>query len=220
MAKHTKPKIKMMDARANPTDNQVKAKEIATNLKDDSNQAVQDAGDLVDTAADNMTAAIQEQQAAIDVKEASTANLHTVNSESCKTVNDAAIVVMTQHPNDSTLWKKFGFSVTEEIISDRPLPGKVKNGGMSQGDFLKTFDIQFDPVEYADNYTVEYTKGDPLDASKYIAAKGKITVLSRTSATFDAAEGYTGVVLWVKVTAHNTKGSGPASDPFGGMIIQ
>jgi len=78
-------------------------------------------------------------------------------------------------------------------------------------------DVNYDPVKDADSYLVKITKDAPLDASKYVSIDD---IFYTSSISFIVPAGFLGVPIWIKVTASNTAGKGPSSNPFGGRIIQ
>ena len=127
---------------------------------------------------------------------------------------------MKKNPNNPTKWAEAGFLVSSDEAHDKKAPGKPENGKMSQGDYSKQCVVEFNTVADADNYTAEISIADPLAADKFILVTKPKLVFTKSKFDFLVPDEYLGKPLWIKVTAHNHGGDSPASDPFGGKIIQ
>ena len=212
--------IKTLKPTDNPADNKIKVEAVGTKLSQESNVTIKEMGEQNITNAETIGTSQLNQKIAKDAHEAATAKVHQDNEAACIFYNTTAKKVMDFFANDQAKWAAIGFDLTSSEVHERPVPGKVINCVMMQGEYPKQCKITFDPVAAADNFTVEITIADPLDASKYILVVNPKMIFTTSKITFFVPDTYLGKPLWAKVTAHNTTGTGPSSEPFGGKIIQ
>ncbi|MEI8202587.1 MAG: hypothetical protein WCH34_06215 [Bacteroidota bacterium] len=220
MPKHKKAHVKKASIRNSPEDNEVKFHSAGAKLSADSNATIAALGAGVTTCGDDIHTASVKNKTAHDEAIVATGKLHDANLAGVNAYNAAGANVEEIYPNNPTKWKDLGYDSTEEIISDQTIPEKVMNGHLAQGAFPKQAIVQYDAADRADEYYIDVTKGDPMDDSKYIPVKSPSRSFTKINPAINLPDDYTKVVIWIKVTAHNTAGDGPPSDPFGGKIIQ
>jgi hypothetical protein len=177
-------------------------------------------GTDVSLAGTTLNALIVENKDTHDAAELATKSMNDSNALGCQIYNNAADEVERVYPDNTSKWLSLGFVVTKDIASDQDVPEKVENCTMSQGEYEKTCEIRFDPSLRAANYTVQITKDNPSENPTYIIVTRPKIVYTTSRITFDVPDDYLNVPLWVRVTAHNSTGDAPASEPFGGKRIQ
>jgi hypothetical protein len=220
MSKQIPQHIKKMNYRSNPEDNRVILETVGKNLKNDPDTEISALGSLVVAAGTELGSAVVGNKDAHDAALLATKVMNDSNADGSKTYNDAAAKIELKFPGDTEKWMSYGYEVTKDIASDRPIPDKPQNCVMSQGAFPRTCTITFDVPANAENYTVEITRNDPKEDAGYVVVRSPKIIYTTTTITFDVTGEYLNVPLWAKVTAHNAAGQSPASDPFGGLRIQ
>lgn len=220
MSKTIKPHVKKVDYRNNPSDNKTVFESVGAKLTSDTNPTVSALGAGISTAATTLNGKIVASKDAHDAALVATKTMNDSNTAGCKTYNDAGLIVEQQYPDNPTKWLELGLEVTKDLASTKEIPDKCTNCSMAQGEFPKACTIDFDPSNRAENYTIEITKDNPSGSPVYILVRNPKTVYSTSSINFNMPDDYLNVPVWIKVTAHNTTGNSPASDPFGGMRIQ
>jgi len=220
MAKSREQHILALSTRNNASANKMTTEVISKKLKASSNPEVQALGDDLETKSGNLNTSILAQIKAKKESEVATKKMHQDNNAACKSHKTAAKKIEELYPNNPILWTECGFAVSSDMAHDQTLPGKVVNGMMEQGKYKKQCTIYFDAAPNVDHFTVEMTVSDPSDTSKYVLVRSPRMIYTTTKITFDVPDDFLDKYLWVKVTAHNTAGDSPVSDPFGGMKIQ
>ena len=185
-----------------------------------SNTVIAAQGVLVTAAGNAIGVKILANTNAHDAAKLATKAMNKANSDGCKVINDAAVIVAQQLNNNVEAEEALGFPMTSATAQDAALPPKVVNGSMSQGDFDGTCDIHFDKVGTANEYSVKMTKGDPSVNADYVQIDNPSLTYTTSSITIPIGADYLDKPLWFKVTAHNDAGAGPSSEPFGGRKIQ
>ncbi|MEI8203116.1 MAG: hypothetical protein WCH34_08905 [Bacteroidota bacterium] len=213
-------KIITLKSQDNASNNKLQIEKVGTNLSDDTDLAIKAMGEQNVANAATIDASILDQGIKKDAEIAATAKVHEGNVDGCNYYNETAVAYMKKYPGDAEKWAKAGFLVSSDEAHDRKAPAKPENCKMMQGDYPKQCVISFNTVADADNFTVEITIDDPMDASKYIMVTKPKPVFTKIKFDFLVPDAYLGKVMWAKVTAHNTGGDSPASEPFGGKIIQ
>jgi len=216
---HRPAKIKRLNNSTNPGTVKSKTATVGANTSGSTNAQIAAKGALATTAAGNLDTAITDKTNKHNADMAATGVMHRKSDLSVTAFNNLAAIVEVEDPNNPDAWVAEGFEVTETDITDLPLPGPVINGSVSNGDFLGTADVHHDPVPNADNYTHRVTKADASDDSKYIDVTDPKTQYTKSSATINVPADYLNVPLFWKSTAHNSKGAGPESAPYGGGRI-
>jgi hypothetical protein len=220
MSKPRKQKIKAASDKTNPVTNAKDIIKVGDNLKEDSDPAVSAIGVLVTDSAGKLSDSVLDNDNAHDAAQLANTKMYEQNTETCTVYNDAAGKIMLKFPNDPDKWKGYGFVLTKDKAEDKPIPDQPVNCSMEQGEFYKTCKVRFDLPANAETYTIEMTKTDPKDDASYVIVKDPKVIFTTTTIIFNVPNDFLNVNLWLKVTAHNANGCGPASEPFGGRRIQ
>ncbi len=218
MSKKLEQKVKKMSSKDNATDNRDYAGKVASNMADSTDPVIVAQGGDVQNGADGASKAILGEKKAHDAAVASTATKHQQNIKNCEIFNAQAVIVQQNNPGNIELLKKLGYVLTSGEALDAKEPEQVQNGTMEQGKYDGTADVTYTGIDGCD-YTVEITKGDPSDAASYVPVTQPEPVFSKVNITIVLPAGFSGNILWAKVTAHNNAGGGPPSQPFGGKKI-
>jgi len=213
-------KIITLKSKDNASDNRKQIEKVAANLSEDADPVIKAMGVQNAANAETIDASVLNQGIKQDAEVAATAKLHQDNVAGCEYYNETAVEYMKKNPNNPTKWAEAGFLVSSDEAHDKKAPLKPENGKMMQGTYSKQCVISIDTVADADNYTVEISIAEPLNADKYILVTKPTLIFTKSKFDFLVPDDYLGKPLWAKVTAHNTGGDSPASDPFGGKIIQ
>lgn len=216
---HRPAKIKRINTNENPADVKAKTATAGAATSSSTNVLIAAKGALATSASGTLQTAIDDKATKHNADMAATGVMHTKNELAVKAYNALATTVELEDPNNPDGWIAEGFQITETDITALPLPAQVVNGSVSNGDFLGTADVHHDPAANADNYTHRVTKGDPTDDSKYIAVTSPEPQYTKSSATVIVPADYVNMPLFWKTTAHNSKGAGPESTPYGGGRI-
>lgn len=220
MPKQIQPHPKKMSSHDNATDNAKQMEVVGTQLKADTDPVIKAMGeDLLDGAV-VITDSVNDSGIKHAAAEAATLKVQQNNVDGATLYNEVGAEIEKKFPNDSIKWKDYGYEVTSDMAHDQTLPDKVVNGIMIQGKYPKQCILQFEASSNSANFTVEITIADPSDPTKYILVKTPKMIFTTIKITFIVPDDYLGKNLWAKVTAHNSAGESPASDPFGGMKIQ
>ena len=218
MSKKLEQKVKKMSLRDNAGDNRDLAAKVASNMADSPDPVIVAQGALVQNGADGASKAILGEEKADDAAIAATALKNKQTIKNCEIFNAEAVIVQQNNPGNIDLLKTLGYILTSATAEDAKEPEQVQHCTMEQGKYPGTADIKYEGIEGCD-YTVEITKGDPSDATSYVPVTQPDPVFSKVNITIVLPAGYAGNILWAKVTAHNTAGGGPPSQPFGGKKI-
>ena len=219
MAIHKKAKIKRMKPTGVPKTVEEKTKIVGENAGGSSNPLVSAKGTAANDKADELKDAISDNKNKHNAAVLATKTMLKETKLTAKAYNNLATICEIELPDNVETWIEMGFEVTKTIISEVGKPGKVLHGAVTQGDFSATADIHHDPVAGARDYSIRVTKGDLGDDASYIMITKPRALFTKSNATVKLPDDYLNVPLWWKVTAHNTAGSGPESDPFGGRRI-
>jgi hypothetical protein len=219
MSKQLTQVIKKMSTRDNPTVNKELAEKVGSNMADSSDHVIVAQGLLVTGASVSLNNSILKEGKAEDARVAATAAKLKQNGTSAGVFNAQAVIVQQNNPGNTELYTALGYELTAATAEDAKEPGQVENGTMKQGDYLGTSDVHYDTMGDDVTFTVEITKGDPADPSSYVPVTMPEPVFTKSSITIVLPAGYSGNTIWLKVTAHNTAGAGPPSQPFGGKKI-
>jgi|WetSurMetagenome_2_1015567.scaffolds.fasta_scaffold316481_2 hypothetical protein len=220
MATPRKQKTKNLNGKGNPVTNVKQISKVADNLANDPDTSVAAIGTALQTSVGKLGDSITDNDNAHDAAQLANTKMYEQNSTTASDYNNAGVKIMQKFENNPNKWKSYGFVLTKDAAEARPIPGMPINGSMLQGKFPATCSIRFDVVPNADSYSIEMTKGDLSEASVFVQVKSPRMFYTTTNITFDVPKEYLNVLLWVKVTAHNTTGDSPASEPFGCMKIQ
>ena len=218
MSKQLTQKVKLMAPRDNAGDNRDLAAKVASNMADSPDPVIVAQGATVQNGADGASKAIIGEEKAHDAAIAATATKNKQNIKNCEIFNAQAVIVQQNNPGNIELLKTLGYILTSATAEDAKEPEQVQHGTMEQGKYPGTADITYQGIEGCD-YTVEITKGDPSDAASYVLVTQPEPMFSKVSITIVLPAGFSGNILWAKVTAHNNAGGGPPSQPFGGKKI-
>ena len=220
MERNLEQHIKVLNPKDNVDDNKNQIAKVGDKMFASSNVPIKAKGTILKASATTIGDSVLANDTAHTTAEAATQTLANDAKDGCNAYNEAALLVEQTYPGDSDTWAALGFGVTSAIAHTKTLAPKVVNGSMVQGKFPKECDVKFDVSEGADNYTLEITIADPSDATKYILVTNPKMIFTTSKVSFFVPDDYLGKPLWVKVTAHNSAGASPASDPIGGMRIQ
>jgi len=220
MSKPRKQKIKAASDKTNPVTNAKNITKVGDNMKGDSDPDVKALGIAVSDSGGKLSVSVTDNDNAHNAAQLANTLMYEQNTQTCDDYNNAAVKIMQKFPNQPDTWKGYGFVLTADKSVARPIAGIPTNGTMAQGKFPGTSTIRFDVVPNADSYSVEMTKGDLSEESVFVQVKSPRMFYTTSTITFDVPKDYQNVLIWVKVTAHNTTGDSPASEPFGCMKIQ
>jgi len=219
MAQHKKAKIKRLKPTGVPKTIEFKAKLAGENAAASANPEVSAKGTTANNKAEDLQNAILDKRDKQNAAKAATKTVLKETRLAAKAYNNLATICEMELPDDVNEWIRMGFDITQTVVLDAKKPGKVLHGSVSQGDFSATADIHHDPVEGARDYSIRVTKGSPADDATYIMITKPRALFTKSNATVKLPDDYLNVPLWWKVTAHNSAGAGPESDPFGGRRI-
>lgn len=212
-------KIRRLNAQDSPASVESATETVGANTSGSLNANIAAKGALTTIASDKLHDAIKDGINKRNASVSATGVTHTRNEDAVAAYNVLAATVEIENPNAPDQWVADGFDVTKGVVVELPLPGKVENGSVVNGDFLGTASIHHDPVANTKNYTHRVTKGDPSVDAGYIAITSPKTQYTKASAEVDVPSDYQNVPLFWKSTAHNTAGAGPESAPYGGGRI-
>ena len=218
--KQIEKKIKAASTHNNASDNKEKCESIGNLMAASTDPVIKPIGIALQGTASTGNDAILNQDAMKAAYHAATKTVNEQNGVMCKAMNDAGKKVMEKFPNNDAQWTLYGFEVTSGEAHDQTVPDKVLNSSITQGDFAGQVDVHFDPSPRADNYTLLYTTGDPTIAANYKLVTNPKMIFTSSKISFNLPPDALNKDLWVIVTAHNTAGDSPASEPFGGRKIQ
>ena len=220
MTKTLEQHILYMSTKENAETNRTQIDMVASKLTQDSNLTVKAQGEILAGITVTLDASILSHVSTAAAAETATQVLVEDNKKACVAYNTSAQKVEEAYPNNPTKYKSLGYEVSSAMAHDQTIADKVVNGSISQGKFPKECVVRFDVSLRADNYTLEMTIADPSDSTKYILVTNPKMIFTTAKISFFVPDEYLGKNLWVKVTAHNSAGTSPASDAFGGIKIQ
>ncbi len=219
MARKIDSHIKFLSNRSKATENVNTLKSVGKNMSDSSDTEIANMGEELKSSADTLNNAITNQIIAKAAAKSATAKLRRERKNACKTFNLVAKKVEQKYPNNTTQWKFLGFKNTSATAHEQKIPERIITGSMIQGEFPKQCVIEFAAVVNADAYTVEITKDDPSDDTKYILVINPRMIFTTHKIAFIVPDDYLDENIWAKVTSHNAAGQSPASTPIGGKKI-
>ena len=220
MTKTIEQHILNMSSSDNAVNNRTQIDLVASKLTQDPNLIVKAQGEILVGVIVTLDGSISSHVSTQAAAETATKVLAEDNKKATVAYNLAAQKVEEIYPNNPTKYSSFGYAVSSPIAQDQTLADKVVNGSISQGEFPKECLVRFDVSARADNYTLQITIADPSDLTKYILVVNPKMIFTTAKISFFVPDDYLGKNLWVKVTAHNSAGTSPASDAFGGLKIQ
>ena len=209
--------LKSKDA---PKDNSIQIGAVATLMSNSENLTVKNAGVALLPFSGTINSSVVNNKKAHDDAETATTTMHQANDNGVVKYNEAAKIVMLAFPNNPDMWAALGFDVSSGTAHSQTAPDKVLNGSITQGDYAAQCDLHFDPAARAANYTVQYITGDPAIIANYKMVTNPKMIFTSSKISFILPPDALNKDLWVIVTAHNTAGDSPASEPFGGRKIQ
>ncbi|MEI8202926.1 MAG: hypothetical protein WCH34_07940 [Bacteroidota bacterium] len=220
MSKPRKQDILVLSDHSNPEVNKNKILLVGGKMEESLNPAISALGTSLVTSGTTLNTKITNKANADAAAESATTELHDANEAGCKLYKSTIAEIKKILPDNPTAWKEFYYDLSSDIAHDMDVPEKVEGGSGTQSDFAGQCDAHWKPTLRAKFYTVRISNDDPLDLSKYIRVEDPKDSFTSSSIRFVVPEDMRNKVLWIKVTASNSTGKGPASDPFGGIIIQ
>ena len=209
-----------LKSKDNPKDNSTQIGAVGELMSNSENLTVKNAGVALLPFGGTINSSVVNNKKAHDDAETANKAMHQANDNGVVKYNEAAKIVMLAFPNNPDMWAALGFDVSSGTAQSQTAPDKVTNGSITQGDYAAQCDLHFDPAARAANYTVQDVTGDPAIIANYKMVTNPKMIFTSSKISFNLPPDALNKDLWVIVTAHNTAGDSPVSEPFGGRKIQ